>query len=607
MSATIDARRIAEFLGGCPAIEVAGRVHPIDVRYAPGVEPDQAIAGAVPRNGALLCFLPGAGEIRRTAERLTGRLAADVAIWPLHGGLDADAQDAALAPSVRPRVILATNLAETTLTVPDVTVVVDSGLHKVARYDPDRAIDSLDTERIARDSADQRAGRAGRTAPGTVIRLWDARDRLRAEREPDLARIDLAATTLDVIAWGGDPRTLEWFEAPPAAAIDAALQLLRRIGAIDARNTLTTIGEQLRRLPLHPRLGRLLIGAAGAPAAARACALLSERHAIPPRHGATVCDLLSAVDRERDLPPHVLRVARELRDAFTRASGSAAAERVDDEAFRRAVLAGYPDRVARRREAKSDRFLLASGAGARLARESGAHDAEFVVAVDVAGGSARQNPDALIRLATGIERGWLTATSAEVRHELHPDRGAVRATRVDLYDAIVIGERNTAVDPEAAEKLIEAAVIARGPTDADARLLRRLAFAGVPLTFDSLVQVAVVGARSIEDVQIAAHLPADAKRKLEKLAPAELALPGGRRARVDYRDDGRPVVATRLQDVFGLNDTPRLGERGVPVTFELLSPNGRPVQVTSDLRSFWTGAYQELMPALRARYPKHRW
>src|SRR6188508_1537739 len=285
MSATIDARRVAEFLGGCPVIDVPGRVHPIDVRYAPGVEPDQAIAGAVPSGGrALLCFLPGAGEIRSTADRLSGRLNGDVAIWPLHGGLDADAQDAALAPSGRPRVILATNLAETTLTVPDVTVVVDSGLHKVARYDPDRAIDSLDTERIARDSADQRAGRAGRTAPGTVIRLWDARDRLRAEREPELARIDLAATTLDVIAWGGDPRTLEWFEAPPAAAIDAALQLLRRIGAIDDRGTLTPIGEQLRRLPLHPRLGRLLIAAAGAPAAARACALLSERHAIPPRH-----------------------------------------------------------------------------------------------------------------------------------------------------------------------------------------------------------------------------------------------------------------------------------------------------------------------------------
>ena len=296
-----------------------------------------------------------------------------------------------------------------------------------------------------------------------------------------------------------------------------------------------------------------------------------------------------------------------LRDAFTRASGAAAAERVDDEAFRRAVLAGYPDRVARRREPKGDRFLLASGAGARLARESGVHDAEFIVAVDVAGGSARQNPDALIRLATGIERGWLTATSVEVRHELHPDEGAVRATRVDLYDAIVIGERNAPVEPDAAEKLIEAAVIARGPTDADARLLRRLSFAGVPLTFESLVPVAVVGARSIEDVQIAAHLPPDAKRKLDKLAPAELTLPGGRRARVDYRDDGRPVVATRLQDVFGLNDTPRLGERGVPVTFELLAPNGRPVQVTSDLRSFWTGAYQELMPALRARYPKHRW
>ena len=220
MSATIDARRVAEFLGGCPVIDVPGRVHPIDVRYAPGVEPDRRSPAQYRAAEARCCaFCPAQARFARTAERLAGRLNGDVAVWPLHGGLDADAQDAALAPSGRPRVILATNLAETTLTVPDVTVVVDSGLHKVARYDPDRAIDSLDTERIARDSADQRAGRAGRTAPGTVIRLWDARDRLRAEREPELARIDLAATTLDVIAWGGDPRTLEWFEAPPADAI----------------------------------------------------------------------------------------------------------------------------------------------------------------------------------------------------------------------------------------------------------------------------------------------------------------------------------------------------------------------------------------------------
>jgi ATP-dependent helicase HrpB len=316
---------------------------------------------------------------------------------------------------------------------------------------------------------------------------------------------------------------------------------------------------------------------------------------------------LSAVDRERDLPPHVLNVARELRDVYARTSGQPAVDRIDDETFRRAVLAAYPDRVARRRAPRSDRFLLATCTGARLARESGVHDAEFVVAVEVTGGTAQPGGDALIRLATSIEREWLLPTTSDVRHELRGDSGVVRATQVDLYDAIAIGERPAPIDPDEASRLVDAAVRARGATDADARLLRRLRFAGVPMTFEDLVPLAVVGARSIDDVDIGAHVPHDARRKLETLAPAELVLPSGRRARVDYRDDGRPVIATRLQDVFGLNDTPRLGPGSVPVTFELLAPNGRPVQVTSDLRSFWAGVYPELKPALRARYPKHRW
>ena len=610
MSATLDARRVSQFLGDCPVVDVPGRSFPLEIGYRPDLAPEDAIVDLLPKtqNGALLVFLPGAPEIRRTAERLALKLTGrDVAVLPLHGGLDADEQDAALRPSAKPRVILATNLAETTLTVPDVVAVIDTGLHKVARYDAERAIDSLETERVSQDSADQRAGRAGRVRAGTAIRLWDARDRLRPHREPEIARVDLAPTVLDLIAWGGSPRTFAWFDAPPSWAIDAALDLLRRLHAIDAEGRLTTVGRSLQRLPLHPRLGRILLASHAAPEAARACALLSERHLVPPRRGATTCDLLAAVDREQALPPHVLGVAREIREAFRTATGQPPAARIDDESFRRAVLAAYPDRVARRRTPKGDRLVLASGTGAKLARESGVHDAEFLVAVDVIAGSA-PGVEALVRLATRVEREWLTPTSSEVVHAIDAE-GVVRATRIDHYEQLALGEHPMRIDPEAAATLVADGYLKRGPSEADRQTLSRIRFAGLAahVTFDELVRRASVGARRLSDVHIDACLPADLARRLDKDAPAWLALPAARRARVAYPDDGRAVVAVKLQYVFGLSQTPRLGPRRTPVTFELLAPNGRPVQVTSDLASFWTTAYPELRKALKARYPKHEW
>jgi ATP-dependent helicase HrpB len=606
MSATIDAARVAAFLGDCPVVAVPGRVHPLDVSYRPGVPPEQAIADVLPSaRGAVLCFLPGAPEIRRTTDRLIATIGTSrAALLPLHGGLDADDQDAAIRPGAGLRVILATNLAETTITVPDVTVVIDSGEHKVARYDPARAIDSLETERISLDSADQRAGRAGRVQAGVVVRLWDARDRLRPHREPEIARVDLASTMLAVIASGGDLRTFDWFEAPPAHAVDAALALLRRLGAVDASGALTPEGRELQRLPLHPRLGRILVAAGGAPAAARACAILSERHFVPPRHGATSCDLLAAVDQ--DLPPHLLQVAREIREAVRAVTGRAPVDRIDDAEFRRAMFAGYPDRVARRRAPNGDRLVLASGTGARLARESGVHDAEFLVAVDVTAGAAGPRAEALVRLATRVEEDWLEPSSIDVEHAVDGE-GVVRAVRRDRYDQLVLREHHVAPDAATAARLVAAEYVRRGPSDADAHLMHRLAFAGVEITFDALVGAASGGAMRIADVRLDAHVPADARRALDREAPATLTLPGGRTVRLDYRADGRAVVSTRLQDVFGMHETPRLGTRRVPVTFELLAPNGRPVQVTNDLASFWTRAYPEVKKALARRYPRHKW
>jgi len=605
MSATIDAGRVAAFLDDSPIVEVPGRLHPLVVVHRPGVSPEQAILDERPRaNGAVLVFLPGAPEIRRVAERLAATPGLAAPIFPLHGGLDADAQDAALEPGAGVRIVLATNLAETTVTVPDVTTVVDTGLHKVARYDPARAIDSLDTERIPADSADQRAGRAGRVRAGRVVRLWDSRDRLRPHREPEIARVDLASTVLAVLAAREDPATFAWFEPPPAHAVESALALLGRLGAVDASGALTPEGRDLQRLPLHPRLGRLLVAAGGAPTAARAAALLSERHFVPPRHGATACDLLAAVDGA--LPPHVAGTARDIRAAFAVVTGRTPVERLDEGAFRRAVFAAYPDRLARRREPAGDRLRLASGTGARLARESGVHDAEYLVAVDVTAGAAGPRAEALVRLATRVEPEWIAPTSSDLVHAIGED-GVVRAVRRDLYDAMTLHEHHVRPDPLEASRLVAEACLRRGPADADRALLARLAFAGTTMAFPDLVQRASAGAERLDDVRLETALPADVRRRLDRDAPATLKLPGGRVVRLDYQPDGRVIVRTRLQDVRGMTETPRLGPKRTPVTFELLAPNGRPVQVTTDLASFWRRAYPELRPALARRYPKHQW
>jgi ATP-dependent helicase HrpB len=610
MSATLDAARVAAYLGGCPVIEVPGRRFPLEISYHPGLAVDHAVTDVLASvTGAVLCFLPGAPEIRRAAEALGSRPAGrDVPVLPLHGGLDADAQDAAIVGQSAARVILATNLAETTVTVPDVTVVIDTGLHKVARYDADRGIDSLETERVSQDSADQRAGRAGRVQAGRVLRLWDPRDRLRPHREPEIARVDLAATALDVIAWGADPRQLAWFEPPPADSLDAALSLLQGLGAIDTGGHLTVVGRTLARLPLHPRLGRMLLAGRLDIKVARACALLSERHVIPARRGATSCDLLSAVDDERSVPPHVRRVAAEVQRVAGRALEEFASRPtpIADEEFRRAVLAGYPDRVARRRGDSADRFVLASGAGARLARESGVVNAEFVVAVDVTAAAATGG-EALIRLATGIEREWIETTGTERRHEFDEASGTVRASRVELYRALRIAERSVPADPLVAGPIVAREYIRRGPRDADAALLRRLAFAGIDITFESLVEAAAVGTTKLGEIELERALSADVRRMLVRDAPAALVVPSGREVALEYRDDGGVAAAVKLQELFGLGDSPRVGRARVPVTFQLLSPAGRPVQVTRDLKSFWSRGYPEVRKELRARYPKHPW
>jgi ATP-dependent helicase HrpB len=610
MSATLDPTRISVFLDRCPIVNVPGRTFPLNITYRPQASVEDAVADLLENRanltGAALCFLPGAPEIRRAGESLGSvARAAGVPVLALHGGLDADQQDAALRPAASPRVILATNIAETTVTVPDVTCVIDSGLQKVARYDPARAIDSLELERVSQDCADQRAGRAGRTAPGNVIRLWDPRDRLRPYREPEITRVDLAGPALDVLAWGGHPHTLEWFQPPPPEALAAALALLVRLGAFDPNDGLTPTGRDMQRFPLHPRLARLILAARGSEEAAAACALLSERHFVPPRRHTTSCDLLAATDPQRQLPPHQAHAARQIRDAARSVIGVRRVDHSSDESFRRAVLAAYPDRIARRRAPRSDRLVLSSGTGATLARESGVHNAQFLVAVDVTAGQA-SGAEAIVRLATGVERDWLVPTSRAIIHQLDEATGTVRAVAVERYDALVLSEHPCAPDLDEAARLVGAEYLRRGPTGNDLQLLRRLEFAGVGLSVESLVRAAAIGKTRVAEIDLAAHLPSDARRALDRDAPAGLRVPSGREVRLDYRDSG-VFAAVKLQELFGLADTPRVGADRLPITFELLAPNGRPVQVTRDLRSFWTRGYPEVRKELRARYPRHPW
>jgi ATP-dependent helicase HrpB len=623
MSATLDTAAVATFLDGCPVIDVSGRVHPIDVRYAP----DRSIVDAaadilVATTGQVLCFLPGAPEIRRVIgdlQQLTG-----VDVVPLHGSLDAESQDAALRPSARRRIIVATNIAETSLTVPGVTGVVDSGLHKIARYDAARGIDSLETERITMDAADQRAGRAGRVAPGIVRRLWDARDRLRPHREPEIHRVDLAATVLDVIAWGGDPRSLEWFERPREDAIDAALTLLGRLGLIAAFR-LTPLGAQVQRLPLHPRLARMLIAAGGSRQMAQACALLSERHLVPPRTATTSSDLLSALDRWSDVPSHVDRAARQIEQSIDRSAiSNLQSAMIGESAFLRAILSGYPDRVAQRREPGSAHVLLASGTGAVLGRESGVVDGEFLIALDVTQhtatrnqrpGSSSQNFAAsnqepkmpVVRMASLVDREWLAPTSSETVHRFDPASGVVRAATIVRYDALILGEHPVQADPEIAARLLADAWLARGPAEDDLRLMRRLKFAGHDVDIASVVRIAAHGVARLDDIDLAVALPLDTARSLDRDAPETLRAPSGRSHRLEYHDDGTVGASVKLQELFGLAETPRIGRRKEPVVLSLLAPNGRPVQVTRDLRSFWDRTYPEVRKELRGRYPKHPW
>lgn len=672
MSATLDAEAVAGYLDDAPIIRAEGRSYPVEVSWADRPDDrrlEDRMAGAVREaladsGGNVLCFLPGAGEIRRTAERLDGLAGAEV--LPLHGELPAERQDAAIAASSGRRVILATNVAETSLTIPGVDVVIDSGLCRRALSDPATGLDRLELGRISRASADQRAGRAGRERPGTAVRLWSRMDEraLDPHETPEVARADLSRCVLELLEWGvDDPAAFRWFEAPDAAALARALELLVMLGAVEeraGRAATTALGRRMLSLPLHPRLARLALAAADrghVEDGAALAALASVRDLRRGRAGEAAttasADLLVQLDAFREARRWRFdrracssrgvdaRAAREVdrtaaaiaRDLRRVAGGSGAHGDADDDLLR-AVLAGFPDRVARRREAGSDRAVMVGGRGLRLDRRSVVHDADLFVALDV-DAARRRGADALVRSAAAIERAWLAEEAphlmvTESAAELDA-RGRVAGVERTLFGDLVLEERGgVAVDPQRAAAVLEAAVRADPARWLDGRddvaalrprwkLLREhapeLGFPELdtPFLVESLVALCP-GRRSLRELAkaplvdvVSGQLDRRQRAALDKETPAHVSLPSGRRARLRYGERDVPVLAARVQDLFGMKETPRVCFGRVDCVIEILAPNNRPVQVTTDLASFWRETYAQVRKDLRGRYPKHSW
>ena len=636
MSATVAPGPFAAYLGDAPVIASPGRTFPVEVEHLalPDARPiEDAVADGVRRalaayEGDALVFLPGVREIRRVQERLSGL---DVDVVPLYGDLPPEAQDRALLPGERRRVVLATNVAETSVTVPGVRIVVDSGWVRQPRRDPGTGLDRLDTVPISRASADQRAGRAGRTAPGRAVRLWTERDhRERAAYDvPEVRRLDLAGPVLQLLAWGADPRRFAWLEPPPDHAVDAALGLLVALGAVHD-GALTAVGRELAGLPLHPRLGRMLLAGAAlghADDAALAAALLAERDAARPARGipsdSDVLDRVDDVRAGRIDGRTIVRVAEQLQRLVR--PGPRTAGR--DEACGRAILAGWPDRVARRREAGAERARMVGGRGVQLDPSSAVRDAELFVAVSVA--DVPGEPDARVRVASAVDRGWLAETvQTEVAYDAEAD--AVRARRVHRYGDLVLASHPTRAEPAQAAACLARLVASDPgramPIDGGLPALRaRLRFLEVrdgaaagdrwSVDWAAVADVVCVGCTSLGAVRRADWAGAvrdtlgwHAWQELQRRAPERVTVPSGRAAGLDWPDDGGvPALAVRMQELFGRRDTPTVDDGAVRVRLHLLAPNGRPQQITDDLGGFWTRTWPEVRKELRARYPKHAW
>ena len=647
MSATLDGARVAALMHDAPVIESEGRAYPVETVYL-GRDPAERIEPAVLRaisraleaeKGSILVFLPGQGEIERVARELAERVRdPNILIAPLYGALDRRDQDRAVLPTKTGtrKIVLATSVAETSLTIEGVRVVIDSGLARVPRYEPDLGLTRLETVRAARASVDQRRGRAGRTEPGVCYRLWEeaATGALPAFAQPEILSADLSGLVLDLTYWGARERdALAFVDPPPAPAWNEAVKLLQSLGALDADGAITEEGRAVRDLPLPPRLARMVVDAARAgegATAAEVAVLLSERGL-----GGTSADLEDRLDRFRRERGQRAEAARGMARGWARAAqpGPPASDRPDYSIGALVALA-FPERVAQRR-GKPGEFLMANGRAAAVEPHDRLAGCDYLAVAEATGRAAQSRilAAAPITLAD-IES--LFAGRIEKRRDISFDkeRSALRARETRRVGALTLEARNLALapGPETARALAEALAsigIDRLPWSPRLEQLRsRVAFLRRaegeewPDLSDSALAASAADwlaphledARGLSDVSEAilsgaldALLPWDMRRRLDAEAPTHFETPAGSRIAIDYEAEGGPAISVRVQELFGLKSHPELARGRVKPVFHLLSPAHRPIQTTGDLPRFWAGAWSEVKKDMKGRYPKHVW
>ncbi len=663
MSATLDGEAVARLLGDAPIVTSRGRSFPVDVRYLPrdpvGSLP-QVVGGAIEAalardEGDVLAFLPGAWEIRRTQERLEQSLGGQAEVMPLYGDLPWEAQDRAIqSGGTRRRVVLATPIAETSLTIEGIRVVVDSGYVRVPRFDPVSGLSRLTTQRISRASADQRAGRSGRLAPGVCYRLWGENTQrgLMPHSLPEIRTADLAPLALELAAWGvSDPAALSWLDPPSAAAFSQARDLLMRLDALDESGLINDAGRAMVRLPLHPRIAHMLLAADRLGLGAFACdvaALLSERDIFSgaAKRSADFVQRLEVVQiwrrggraaaQMRDIDAggcgRVIQASQQYRKWLSSTDSGA----VDADQAGLLLALAYPDRIALQRAPGDHRYLLASGRGARL------HESEMrlrqpcIVAASLDAGET----EGFIHLAAPVDPESLRAQpglhireQAVVRWDMQQQ--AIVARREERLGALVLDAGPLAnPDPEQLRAAmldgirrlgLDALPWTREAREWQARVLSLRAWLPEELWPDvsDATLLATLGgwlAPYLDGITrrdhlarldllsiLKARLDWDASRRLEEAAPTHVTVPSGSRLRLEYAPGESPVLRVKLQEMFGCADTPRVAGGRVPVTLHLLSPARRPIQVTQDLHGFWERTYAEVRKELKGRYPKHPW
>jgi len=643
MSATLDGARVAHLLGEAPVIESQGRAFPVETIYCGYDARDRledqvgkVVLGALAeQGGSMLVFMPGQAEISRLATWLGERVrdpAVDIA--PLYGALDRATQDRAVSPAKagRRKIVIATSIAETSLTIEGVRVVVDSGFARVPRYEPDMGLTRLETRRVPRASADQRRGRAGRTGPGICYRLWEeaANGAMVPYGQPEILSADLAGLALDLAAWGvTSPDQLAWLDPPPKPALREAQALLQDLQAVDENGRLTAQGKAIRALALPPRLARMVVEAA-----ARGQAVLAAEIAmlITERGLGDGVDLVQRIERFRRDRSSRAEDARRMAKGWAKQAGGEQAG--GDAHLAGAILAlAFPDRIAKAR-GKPGEFLMANGRAAALEASDALAREAFLAIGEVTGRAGASR----ILLAAPISLEEISALSPEVLDEVSFDAHAkaLRARRVTRLGAIVLKDQPLQISPDETTALQLAQGIARLGLEslpwskASKQYVHRLAFlraaegadSGWPDVSDSyllahigewlaphLTQKTTLAQIGADDVfeALKALLPWEMRRRLEAEAPTHFDAPTGSSVALDYETEGGPVLAIRVQELFGLSEHPAIARGKLPLTLHLLSPAHRPIQITRDLPGFWKGSWSAVKSEMKGRYPRHVW